>query len=83
MTSTKTSAWGRKYRVFIWLFCLLLVWLPQSLLDKRGRFAWHLASLRVLFWWVVLLIGFFYALSIPVRLVHERMKPKASLQNAI
>jgi len=53
------------------------------LLDKRGRFAWHLASLRVLFWWVVLLIGFFYALSIPVRLVHERMKPKASLQNAI
>lgn len=50
------------------------VLLPQTLVDRRGVFAWHLASLRVVLWWLVLLIGLLYALSIPVRYVHQRVR---------
>ncbi len=53
------------------------VLLPQTLRNKQGAFIWHLASLRVVLWWLVLLVAFFYALSIPVRLAHERVKLKA------
>jgi uncharacterized membrane protein YhaH (DUF805 family) len=53
------------------------VLLPQTLKDKHGRFLWHLASLRVVLWWLVLLFGFVYALSIPVRSIHRRVRAEA------
>ena len=53
------------------------VLLPRTLVDAQGRFIWRLASLRVLLWWLVLVIGFIYALSVPVRAVHRRVKLNA------
>jgi hypothetical protein len=55
----------------ITLFTALLM--RQTVFDKKGQYAWYWVSARVLLWWVVLLIAFFYALSVPVRLVLERV----------
>ncbi len=55
------------------------VLLPTSLLDARGGFAWYWASLRVLLWPAVILFVFFFALSIPVRFVHQRVRVKAEV----
>jgi hypothetical protein len=60
------------------LFTALLM--RETVFDKKGRYAWYWVSARVLLWWVVLLIAFFYGLSVPVRLVLERVstaKPPA------
>lgn len=45
---------------------------PRSLRNNLGSFAWYWASLRVLFWPLVLILVTFYALSIPVQIVWER-----------
>ncbi|MBI3654057.1 MAG: hypothetical protein HY231_23755 [Acidobacteria bacterium] len=62
------------------LFTALL--LPQSFTDKQGRFAWYWVSARVLLWPLVLLFGFFYALSLPVRLVLERVRFAPNVANS-
>lgn len=57
--------------------CFTAVLLPASL-QRGGQFAWHWASARVLAWPLVLAVGVFYALSIPVRRVHAHLSSEAT-----